>query len=264
MGGRSTYYTASFKRTASRRRKLDALPADLIDSETVVMDHRVRYYRAGAGPAVVLVHGGASDRRDWLGTLAALAGRFTCYAPDLVGFGETERRPDGYYLTEFITFLEQFIETLGLGRPSLVGHSFGGRLVLGVAVGRPDLVDKLVLVDAAGLGKTSKLGLVLVAAYDRLHRLLHRPSPHPDFLAHEDDDPDWACVGDLPKVNAPTLIVWKRRDPYLPLANAVQAARLIPRAKLQIVPGTGHAPHKSDTDAFNRLVGDFLKDGGGS
>jgi pimeloyl-ACP methyl ester carboxylesterase len=225
------------------------------------MGHRVRYYRAGSGPAVVLVHGGASDRRDWLGAVAALADRFTLYAPDLVGFGETERREGGYYLQEFITFLEQFIEALGLGPCSLVGHSFGGRLVLGVAVSRPDLVAKLVLVDAAGLGKTSWFGTAAFTAYDRLRRLLRLPNPHPDFLAHEDDDPDWACVADLPKVSAPTLIVWKRRDPYLPLANARQATRLMPRAKLEIVPGTGHAPHKSDPDAFYRLVRDFLEEG---
>jgi pimeloyl-ACP methyl ester carboxylesterase len=225
------------------------------------MGHRVRYYRAGAGPAAVLVHGGASDRRDWLDTLPALADRFTLYAPDLAGFGDTERREAGYYLTEFITFLEQFIETLGLVRPCLVGHSFGGRIVLGVAIDRPDLVDKLVLVDAAGLGKTSKLGIILVSVFDRLRDWLHRPQPNPTFLAQEGDDPDWACVEDLPKVQAPTLIVWKQRDPYLPIANARRAARLIPKAKLEVMPGTGHAPHKADAEVFNRLLADFLENG---
>ena len=226
------------------------------------MGHRVRYYRAGTGPAVVLVHGGASDRRDWLDTLPALADRFTLYAPDLVGFGESERRDAGYYLTEFITFLEQFIETLGLEKPSLVGHSFGGRLALGVAIERPDLVDRLVLVDAAGLGKTSRLGLTLVSVFERLRKLFNRPSPNPTFLAHEDDDPDWACVEDLPKVGAPTLLIWKNRDPYLPIANARRAAKLIPNVKLEIMPGTGHAPHKSDADAFNGLLAGFLGKGG--
>jgi pimeloyl-ACP methyl ester carboxylesterase len=226
------------------------------------MGHHVRYYRAGTGPPVVLLHGGASDRRDWLGALEALADRFTLYAPDLVGFGETERRAAGYYLSEFIIFLEQFMETLGIGRASLVGHSFGGRVALGLAVNRPDLVEKLVLVDAAGLGKTSKLGIVLVMMFNRLRTWLHRPQPAPTFLAGEDDDPDWACVEDLPKIAAPTLIVWKRRDPYLPLANARRASRLIPDARLEIVPGTGHAPHKADTDAFNRLLAAFLGNGG--
>ena len=227
------------------------------------MGHRVRYYRAGTGPSVVLVHGGASDRRDWLETLAALADRFTLYAPDLAGFGETERKEAGYYLTEFIEFLEQFIEALGPDRPSLVGHSFGGRVALGVALNRPDLVDRLVLVDAAGLGKTSKLGIALVTVFERLRKLFNRPQPNPTFLAHEDDDPDWACVADLPKVAAPTLIVWKARDPYLPVANARRAAKLIPRAKLEIMPGTGHAPHKANADTFQRLLADFLGGNGG-
>jgi len=227
------------------------------------MGHRVRYYRAGTGPAVVLVHGGASDRRDWLGTLEALADRFTLYAPDLVGFGETERRESGYYLQEFIRFLAQFIEALGLERPSLVGHSFGGRVALGVAIDRPDLVDKLVLVDAAGLGKTSKFGLILVAAFDRLRAWFRLPQPNPTFLAHEDDDPDWACVEDLPKVAASTLIIWKKRDPYLPVANARRAAKLLPDARLELVPGTGHAPHKANPEMFQRLLAAFLGSEGG-
>jgi pimeloyl-ACP methyl ester carboxylesterase len=243
---------------------LQPLPSSITDNETTVMGHRVRYYRAGTGPNVLLVHGGASDRRDWLGTLAALADRFTMYAPDLAGFGDTERRAAGYYLTDLIDFLEQFIETLGLGHPTLVGHSLGGRVALGVAIARPDLVDNLVLVDAAGLGRTSRLGLALVAVFERLRKLLRLPSPSPTFLAHEDDDPDWACVEDLPKISAPTLIIWKERDPYLPVANARRAAQLIPGAILEFVPGTGHAPHKSDADTFQRLLTDFLESGRGA
>ncbi|MCJ7605861.1 MAG: alpha/beta fold hydrolase, partial [Dehalococcoidales bacterium] len=121
--------------------------------------------------------------------MAALAGRFTLYAPDLIGFGQSERRQEGYYLTDFIEFLEEFITALGLEKPSLVGHSFGGRLSLGVAVARPDQVDKLVLADAAGLGKVSKLAGVMFTAFYRARSLLGRSHPHPTFLARDGDDP---------------------------------------------------------------------------
>lgn len=223
--------------------------------------HRIHYLRAGSGPAVVLVHGGASDSRDWLGTMSALAGRFTLYAPDLIGFGQSQRRQEGYYLADFIEFLEEFIDTLGLEKPSLVGHSFGARLALGVALSRPDKVDKLILTDAAGLGKVSKLGEVVFTAFYRLRRLFGRPQPHPTFLARDGEDPDWACVADLPKIQSPTLIIWKRRDPYLPVANAHRAVTLIPDARLELLPGIGHAPHQSNADAFNRIVGEFLGEG---
>ncbi|MCJ7604980.1 MAG: alpha/beta fold hydrolase [Dehalococcoidales bacterium] len=140
----------------------------------------------------------------------------------------------------------------------MVGHSFGGRLSLGVAVARPDQVDKLVLADAAGLGKVSKLAGVMFTAFYRARSLLGRSHPHPTFLARDGDDPDWACVEDLPKIQSPTLIVWKQRDPYVPVANAHRAVTLIPDARLELLPGIGHAPHLSNADAFNRLVGEFL------
>ncbi|MCK4274212.1 MAG: hypothetical protein KAW90_04920, partial [Dehalococcoidales bacterium] len=53
-----------------------------------VNGHRTHYLKAGVGPPVVLVHGGASDSRDWFDTMTALAHRYTLYAPDLIGFGQ--------------------------------------------------------------------------------------------------------------------------------------------------------------------------------
>jgi len=223
-----------------------------------VNDHRVHYLRAGSGPPVVLIHGGASDSRDWVKTITALSGHYSLYAPDLIGYGQSERNDNGYYMSDFTEFVLGFIDKLDLEQPSLVGHSFGARLCLEVALQHPEKVRKLVLIDAAGLGKISKLGNIVLTGFWVIRKLLRRPQPHPQFLYKEGEDSLWLCVDQLPNLKTPTLLVWKRHDIYLPLAIARRAQKLIPGARLEVLPGYGHAPHGTNNDAFNRLLLDFL------
>ena len=216
------------------------------------------YLKAGSGPPLILVHGGASDSRDWLDTMTGLSHRYNLYAPDLIGYGQSDRNKDGYYLTDFSDFTAGFMETLGLEKTTLVGHSFGARVCLEIAFQKPDKVNKLVLIDAAGLGKVSKLGNVVLTGFWLIRKLLRHKQPFPQFLAREGEDLHWLCHSKLPELRIPVLLVWKRYDIYLPLAIARRAEALIPRANLVVLPGYGHAPHGQNRDAFNRLLLDFL------
>jgi len=223
-----------------------------------VNGYRTHYLKAGGGKPVVLVHGGASDSRDWFDTIDGLSPRYTLYAPDLPGFGQNERNEDGYYLSDFSNFLLEFIDTLQLEKPALVGHSFGARVCLDVARLHQEQVRKLTLIDASGLGKISTLGNALFTIFWALRKLFRRPQPFPRFLAKEGEDYSWAGSETLQNLRMPTLLVWKRRDLYLPISIARQAAKLIPDSRLEILPGFGHAPHQQNSAAFNRLLLDFL------
>lgn len=226
-----------------------------------VNGHQTPYLKAGSGPPVVLVHGGASDSRDWVGTMAALSHRYALYAPDLIGFGQNDRKEEGYYLSDFSDFIREFIRELRLEKPVLVGHSFGARVCLDVAVQNHEQVSKLVLVDASGLGKITRFGSALMTFFWALRQLLRRPQPYPRFLVREGDDYSQVSVDKLARLAPPTLLIWKRYDPYLPLSIAHRAEKLIPGARLEVMPGYGHAPHKQDSVAFNRLLLDFLDSG---
>lgn len=223
-----------------------------------VNNHRAHYLKAGSGPPVVLLHGGASDSRDWIPTMAALADRFTFYAPDLIGFGQSDRDEKGYYLSDFSDFVLGFIDALQMKKVALVGHSFGARVCLDVALKRQEQVNRLVLADASGLGKISGLGNALFTFFWALRKLMGRPQPFPRFLVKEGED--YNRVGDdaLSKLTMPTLLIWKRHDLYLPVAIARRAEKLIPGARLVVLPGFGHAPNKQKGDTFNRLLLDFL------
>ncbi len=226
--------------------------------KTKVGGHWTHYLKAGSGPPVVLIHGGASDSRDWVGTMNALSHRYSLYAPDLIGFGQSERKESGYYLSDFSDFLREFIDSLGLKQPALVGHSFGGRVGMEIALRHPEKVRKLVLIDTAGLGKVSRFGNFILTAVWAIRKLLRRPQPYPKFLSRDSEDNNWLCAEELPSLRTPTLIIWKRYDPYLPLSLARRAREQIPDAQLAVLPGFGHAPHGKDNHAFTSLLRDFL------
>ncbi len=220
--------------------------------------YQAHYLRAGSGPPVVMLHGGASDCEDWIHTMAVLNDSYSLYAPDLVGYGLSDSYKDGYYLSDFVGFTLSFTEALGLHSHVLVGHSLGGRICLEIALRYPEKVQSLVLIDTVGFGKLSFLGKFLGAAAWGVRKIIGRPQPYPAFLKEQEEDGDWLCLSKLPGLEMPTLIVWNRYDPYYPLAAALRAKELIPEARLAVFPGYGHAPHLKKPHAFNRLLQSFL------
>lgn len=230
-----------------------------IESSTLdVAGHRVHYLKAGSGPPIVLLHGGASDCRDWKETMTALSPSYSVYAPDMIGFGLSDRNSDGYYLSDFVDSTIEFIDALGLSSQTMVGHSLGGRVCLEVAYRHPDKVKHLVLVDTIGFRRLSVLGTVLGTAAWGMRKVLGQRQPFPKLLLDDSDKQHWMCLHKLPQIDIPTLIVWSRHDPYVPVDGAIKAKDLLPQAKLEIFPGYGHAPHVNKREAFNGLLLRFL------
>jgi len=238
----------------------EAVPDGVSGHWLNVSGHRVYYLKAGEGPPVVLLHGGASDGRDWLATMTALADGFSLYAPDLIGFGQSQRRQTGYFLADFSNFVRDFAASLGLEGYCLVGHSFGARVALDTALANPERVIKLVLADSAGLDGISRFGSALFALFWALRQLRRQRQPFPRFLVREGEDYNHVSDTALRSLRTPTLLVWKARDLYVPVAIARRAARLMPQARLALLPGYGHAPHKGNTEAFCNLLREFLNE----
>ncbi len=236
------------------------LPAQGViqSSELKVGEHRIHYLGAGNGSPVVLMHGGASDCRDWVETMSILSHSYSVYAPDLPGYGLSSRDESGYHLSDFVEFSIKFIQTLGLNSPVLVGHSLGGRVCLGIALRHPEMVRRLVLIDTAGFGKLTRWGMFLGAAAWAVRKILRRQQPYPRFLWKDGEGRDWSCLEELPALHVPTLIIWNRHDPYHPLGEALRARELIPESYLEVFPDHGHAPHLKRNDRFNGLLLSFM------
>lgn len=228
--------------------------------ELKVGKRQAHYLKAGSGPPVVLIHGGASDSNDWIETITPLSQSYTFYAPDMLGYGLTERDKPGYYLSEFVDFILDFIKTVGLDSDtiSLVGHSLGGRICLDIALQHPEKVRRLVLIDSVGFARLARWGTFLGAAAFFIRRALGKRQPYPRFLIKDGEDKDWRCLDKLKTLKVPTLVIWSSRDPYYPLKEALQAKRFMPEARFEIFPGYGHAPHAKNRDYFNNLLLNYL------
>src|SRR5207248_1644758 len=108
----------------------------------------------GRGPAVVFVHGlGSSGYMEWRHTLESTAARHRVFAPDLPGYGRSDKPRARYTIPYFARFISRYMEERGLRAAALVGTSLGGRIALEVALERPKLVRKLVLINTLGLGR---------------------------------------------------------------------------------------------------------------
>jgi pimeloyl-ACP methyl ester carboxylesterase len=112
---------------------------------------RIRFVEAGSGPPLVLVHDYLASHVEWEDVLPRLSRQFHVIAPDLPGFGESEKPSPSRYPYDFDAFSESLVDliaALGLARVSVCGHSLGGAIALTIAASHPHVVEKLVLVNA--------------------------------------------------------------------------------------------------------------------
>ena len=123
-----------------------------LSGEAVVRGVRVRYAEAGSGPPLLLVHGILVDHVEWADLVPRLADRFRCIAPDLPGFGGSDKpSPEAFPYTReaFAESLAGLLDALGLSRVHVCGHSMGGAISLTFAADFPERVERLTVVDAA-------------------------------------------------------------------------------------------------------------------
>jgi len=126
---------------------------------------KIRYVVEGNGPPVLLLHGFGQFLECWLLNIEPLSEKYRVYAVDFPGHGLSDKPKIDYSLPAAVRFVTDFMESMEIERPSLVGHSIGGLVSLILAIKSPEKVDKLVLVDCAGLTTETPL----------FHRLLALP-----------------------------------------------------------------------------------------
>lgn len=220
------------------------------------------YVVGGEGLPLVLVHGGGATGGwgEWGSLPARLAAHFRVYAPDLAGYGRSDR-PRVDYTTRFFTaFFDAYMEAMALGRASLIGHSLGGGVSLAYALNHPERVEKLVLVDSSGLSNELGLaGRLLIPLFTRIARIRRDQVYVSLMTGGVRREPGEVYMDRLGELRAPTLIIWGEWDGYLPVKWARLAHQRIPGSRLCVFRRCWHAPQKQRPEEFGRIVLDFLK-----
>jgi pimeloyl-ACP methyl ester carboxylesterase len=120
---------------------------------TTVCGYRMSYVTGGSGELVLLLHGIGSDASIWRHTLSALMQRYTVYAPDMLGCGQSEKPALDYSVEAMTHYVHNFMLAVGIERAHVIGHSLGGGIALILQGLFPERVDRLALVSSGGFGR---------------------------------------------------------------------------------------------------------------
>ncbi len=258
-----------------------------------LLGSKVRYYdagpapdgaRAGDGPNLIFLHGLGGDAADWAPNIGPVSKHYHVYALDQIGFGRSDKPSGDYKIETFVTYLEGFMQVLNIPKATLVGNSLGGWIAAEFAIRHPDRVDKLVLVDAAGLrARASEILPVFgLAAWAEKRQQLEgalrdRRLVEIEFerfslawhLKRGDSKTIERVVASVlagkeflddnaAAIRAPTLVLWGRNDLWIPLAMGERLAKAVPGAKLVVLDRCGHLPQLERPTEFNSALLEFL------
>jgi len=227
------------------------------------------------GPWVLLLHHGLGSTQAWSRQIPALvAAGFRVLAYDRWGYGRSSPRPvfPQDYLEREPEDLANLMNSRGIRRAHLVGHSDGGTIALLFAVREPHRVQRMVLIAAHIYGEPiGRKGLEqTLARYhsDREFRstLSAIHGPKAELLVQNwlrlwvgEAPPELDLRARLSKIRAPTLVVQGQEDEFATPQQAQDIAQGIPDSQLWMVPGGRHEPHQERPAEFNQRMIEFLR-----
>ena len=250
-----------------------------------------------AGPPLLLIHGFTGCWQWWLEVIPALGLRRRVIAVDLPGFGHSDPLPSPGAMTTQAECLADLADQLRLQDVTVAGHSMGGLVTLELARTRPDLVTKIVLVDAGGVPMPEAQLRIVVRCIRASSSLIAKPAVNRALVRRPRARAILSKVGvgnagamslalaaqvvplmDAPgstdallsaaravrdanpeAVHQPALLVWGENDPIVTVRSAEEMAQRLADATLVVIPGTGHSPFIGKPDQFLIAVHDFTE-----
>jgi pimeloyl-ACP methyl ester carboxylesterase len=251
-------------------------------------DIEVSYDCDGKGDTVVLMHGWGGSILSFKPVFDYLSKNFRVYSFDFPGFGKSGVMQEAWGIEDYGNFIVRFFKKMNIDKTHIIGHSFGGRIAIWVAANFPEVVNKLVLVNSAGIrpkrtlkyyikvaiAKAGKRVLLLSIfggygkkVLDYLYSLIGSKDYQQQAgamrttlvkVVNEDLRPL------LSKITAPTLVVWGEEDKDVPLSLARIMEKEIKDAGLIVFKGAGHFSYLDRFSDFCVIVSNFFMNTGGS
>jgi pimeloyl-ACP methyl ester carboxylesterase len=251
--------------------------------------YRMHYFEArpsggSEGTPLLLIHGLGARAEDWAPMIPALAAKgFHVYAPDLPGYGRSGRPDASYSISMEEAAVVQFMQAVHLTRADVGGWSMGGWIAMKLALDHPQMVNRLVVYDSAGVYFPATFGPELftpddVAGVRRLLAMLTpNPAPMPNFVAkaalHKLQRNAWVIRRSMVSMTSghdlldfrlnnmqpPTLVVWGAQDELIPLSAGQTIHQDIPNSVLNVMEGCGHLAPATCAKPVVRSTIDFLQ-----
>jgi pimeloyl-ACP methyl ester carboxylesterase len=245
---------------------------------TEIDNLKIAYQVEGTGPSVVLLHGWGGEANSFRPVFDWLSRFYQVYALDLPGFGLSEIPPTAWDASDYAKFLSAFFQKLNINKAHLIGHSYGGRISIVMAAEEPEKIDKLILVDSAGIipSRTTKYYIrISLAKIGRLMRCCGTlGNKLADNITQRVGSKDYREAGPmratmvksvnqnlrplLPKIQASTLLIWGENDTDTPLSFGEIMEEEIPDARLIVLKDAGHFSYLDQLPQFCEIVTNFL------
>ena len=250
--------------------------------QIMVSGQLVQYKDEGKGPAILMLHGWGSNLGAFDGIATTLSKNFRVIRLDFPGFGSSPKPNDNWNVGEYAQFVANVISKLKLGTLyAIIGHSFGGRVIIkGIAnkyfqptkivligtagVKPPDSIKKSIYKSIAKAGKITTMLPGLKSLRPALRKKLYGAAGASDylnagsmqqiFLNTIDED----LLPDVHRITQPTLLIWGEKDAETPVGDAQKIMHELPNGQLIVIPEAGHFVFTDDQTAVSKELDTFL------
>jgi 2-hydroxy-6-oxonona-2,4-dienedioate hydrolase len=250
----------------------------------------IRYLEDGPtdGKILILLHGLGASAERWSRVIPTLSRDYRVIAPDIIGFGYSDKPAVEYTMDFFIDFFKSFLDNLGISKASIIGSSLGGHIASEFAIRFNHIVEKLVLVSPAGMMRNSNPTLdkyIMAALYPEHQRVYEAFSEmvYDSNTLNQEILMDFVnrmslpnakyafmstllgiryaprLTGRLSNITAPTLLMWGENDTTIPLAEYANQYNGIPNMEeLVVIKKCGHIAPIEKPATISRTVLRFL------
>lgn len=256
-----------------------------IDMELMIDGYKINYKITGDGSeTVVILQGWGTKLEVYDSVAAAINSRFRVVQFEFPGFGESDEPREAWSVDDYTDFFVKFMQELKIDKAVLIGHSYGGRVIIKLAnrSGLPFEIDRIVLIDSAGIVPEKSFRQKLrIRKYKLIKKIVNMKLVYaicPDLIdewRNRQGSEDYRNASPimrqclvkavnedlrhlLPTIKQETLLVWGDIDTATPIADAQLMEKMIPNAGLAVIKGTGHFSFLEQPVVFKNIMKSYF------
>lgn len=221
-------------------------------------------------PVLVLLHGWSLYKEKYSKLISLLSKTYRVISLDFPGFGHSDPPPKTWTNQDYADFLKSFLDSINISKYILIGHSFGGRIILKYCSQNPKNISKIILIGSSGIERKSlkvkAISFVSSLLPKKIKQMLLPLAGSKDYLESQGvmretfkNIVNENFENDIAKIKIPTLLIWGEDDHTTPLWQAKILNQLIKDSKLITIPNTNHGLPYRQPEKVAKIIDQFIK-----